>query len=240
MPALLGAQQADRIVRDGDRLFLERNVRGALAQYEQALAIEPSRYDALWRAAGTSTELGEFHPDATERAALFTRARGYAERAVQVSATGAEGHFQLARAVGRIALSVGARERVRLATLVRTHALAALARDSTHDGAMHVLGMWHAEIMRLNGLERAFARTFLGGKVLGEASWADAVRLLEKAVARAPERIVHRLDLGQIYGDLKRREDARVQFEWIARAPITDYNDPSYKRLAADALRGIK
>ena len=239
-PALIGAQSAAQLVSQGDSLFLAGNATAALTRFERAAAIDSSDYSALWRAAGTATELAEFHPDASERSALYARARRYAERAVHVNPVGAEGHFQLARAAGRAAQAAGARERVRSATVVRTHALEALARDSLHDGAMHVLGMWHAEIMRLSGLERTFAKAFLGGKVMGEANWDSAVRHLERSVARAPNRIVHRLDLGLVYLDRKRRADARSQFEWIAQAPVTDYNDASYKRAAADALRGIK
>lgn len=239
-PALVAAQSPDSLVHEGDHLFAARNASAALVTYDRALSIDSVHYRALTRAASVATEFGEFQTDATQRTAFYARARAYAERAVRANPTGAEGHFQLARAVGRAAQSVGVRERVRFATLVRAHTADALARDSLHDGALHVLGMWHAEIMRLNGLERMFAKAFLGGKVMGEASWDLAVSYLERAVARAPSRIVHRLDLGLVYLDRKRRDDARAQFEWIAQAPVTDYNDASYKRLAADALRGIK
>jgi tetratricopeptide (TPR) repeat protein len=239
-PALIAAQSPDSLVAGGDQRFASRDGVAALAAYDRALALDSNHYRALWHAAGVATEVGEFLPDAAQRTALYARARAYAERAVRANPDGAEGHFQLARAVGRTAQAAGVRERVRLATLVRTHAAEALARDSLHDGAMHVLGMWHAEIMRLSGLQRTFAKAFLGGKVMGEASWDAAVSCLERAAAWAPNRIVHRLDLGMVYLDRQRRDDARAQFEWIAQAPVTDYNDASYKRLAADALRGIK
>ena len=239
-PVLIAAQSPDSLVVEGNQFFVARNAVAALAAYDRALAMDSAHYRALTRAASVATEFGEFQSDATQQKALYARARAYAERAVRANPAGAEGHFQLARAVGRAAQSVGVRERVRLATLVHTHAIDALARDSLHDGAMHVLGMWHAEIMRLSGFERVIAKAFLGGKVMGEASWDMAVSYLERSVARAPSRIVHRLDLGMVYLDRKRRDDARTQFEWIAQAPVTDYNDASYKRLAADALRGIK
>jgi hypothetical protein len=236
----LAAQPADARLAEADRLVAERNVAAALARYESIIADQPAHYDALCRASAAATDLGEFHTDAKERTALYQRARDYAERAIEANPAGAEGHFALSRAVGRVALSAGVRERVRLATAVREHALHTLARDSTHDGALHILGVWNAEVMRLNGFQRTMARAFLGGKVLAEANWADAVRYLERSVALAPHRIVHHLDLGRVYLDVKRRDDAREQFELVARAPIAEYNDGNYKRLAADALRGIK
>jgi hypothetical protein len=100
--------------------------------------------------------------------------------------------------------------------------------------------VWNAEIRRLNGFERMMAKTFLGGETLGEASWDNAVKYLVQSVAAAPARIVHHLDLGKVYVDLGKKDLARAEFEWVAKAPISDYNDANYKRLAADALRGLR
>lgn len=51
------------------------------------------------------------------------------------------------------------------------------------DGALRVLGVSDAEIMRLNGMLRFAARQFLGGKRFDPASWGKAQRFLELAVA---------------------------------------------------------
>lgn len=239
LPLGRGAQATDARMADGDRAYAARNAVEALAKYEAVLADRPGDYDALCKAARTATDLGEFAPAADQRA-LFARAHTYGERAVRANASHAEGHFELARAVGRLALSVGIRERVRLAVAVRTHALDALTYDAGHAGALDVLGMWNAEVLRLSAFERVFAKTFLGGKIMGEAKWDTAVHSLERAVAYEPGRIVHHLDLGGVYRDVGRKDQARAQYEWIGRAPIVEFNDANYKQQAADALRGIK
>ena len=84
------------------------------------------------------------------------------------------------------------RERVKYAADIRTAAMDAIRLDPGHAGALHVLGIWNAEIMRLNGMARFVARNFLGGKVFEQASWAEARRNLELAVANDPGRITHR------------------------------------------------
>jgi thioredoxin-like negative regulator of GroEL len=196
---------------------------------------------AGWVAAsGAAVDRGEGAPDRAARTAAYAEARRLAERAVAAAPEDAEAHFALARALGRAALDVGARERVRLGAGVREHALAALARDSTHAGAWHVLGMWHAEVQRLNPVARAFAKAFLGGAVLAQASWAEAARCLERAVAAEPDRIVHRLDLGLIYRDMDRAGPAREQLAWVVRATPRDPNDDNYKRQAQAALEGMR
>jgi tetratricopeptide (TPR) repeat protein len=240
LPRLVAAQGPDARVVEGDRLYDAREPARALAAYESAIAAEPGAYEPLWKAARSATDLGEFEPVDHTREAYFTRARDYAQRAVKANTGDAEGYFQLARAVGRVALSSGPKERVRLAGEVRAYTLDALSRKADHPGALHVLGVWNAEIMRLNMFERVMAKTFLGGKVLGEASWNAATQNLERSVAVEPERIVHRLDLGRVYKDTGKKDLARAAFEWIARAPVRDYNDPNYKRLASEELRRIK
>jgi hypothetical protein len=102
------------------------------------------------------------------------------------------------------------------------------------------MGLWNAEVMRLSGFERMIAKNFLGGQIFSEASWDAAQKYLESAVAVDSLRITHRLDLGMVYADRHQKQRAIEQFEWIARAPSTDFNDPHYKALAARKLAEIR
>lgn len=242
MALLLGAagaasaQSAAEHVALGDKDRDARNPTAALRHYEAALAIDSTNYDALRNAAYECVELGEFDTDAEHRGALYRSAEQYARRAVAANPRDADGHFQLAQALGRNALTMGVRDKIRLASEIRSEALAALAIDPKHSGALHVMGVWNAEIMRLNGFSRAIARRFLGASIFDAANWNDAQRYLEGAVAADSTRIVHRLDLAEVYADRGQRAKAIEQYEWIARAPVTDYNDPSYK---TDAMRRL-
>jgi tetratricopeptide (TPR) repeat protein len=135
---------------------------------------------------------------------------------------------------------MGARDRVKFAREVRDQALEALKLDPKHSGALHVMGVWNAEVMRLNGFSRMIAKNFLGGQIFGEANWDNAQSYLEQAVALDPNRIAHRLDLAAVYADRNERAKAVEQYEWIARAPSTDFNDPNYKADAARRLRDLR
>jgi tetratricopeptide (TPR) repeat protein len=234
-----GQSAADHVAL-GDRDRAALNVASALKEFEAALALEPAKYDALVKASQAAVDLGEFNTNAEQRAALFRSAEQYARRALAANPNDADGHFELALALGRSALTQGPRDRIKFAREVREQALAALAIDPKHSGALHVMGVWNAEVMRLNGLTRMIAKNFLGGQIFSEASWDRAQKYLEDAVAVDPNRITHRLDLGAVYADRHQRQHAVEQFEWIARAPVSDFNDPHYKEQAASKLADIR
>lgn len=224
----------------GDRERAARQPAAALAHYEAALALAPNNYGALYRTSSVLIDLAEFDPDRDARKAAFGRASTLARQATKIAPDSAAGFFELARALGREALTVSARERTGYAVEIRETALRTLAIDSLHAGAMHVLGRWNAEIMGLNGFTRMIAKRFLGGKVFEEASWENAVRWLEQATTLQPNRTVHLLALGEIYRDTGQREKAKRALEAAIRAPLRDANDPQYKQAAQadlDAMR---
>ncbi|MGH7668090.1 MAG: hypothetical protein ACRENQ_01250 [Gemmatimonadaceae bacterium] len=237
------AQTVADAIALGDSAAAALDAPGALAHYQAAIQLDSVNAEALWKAARETVDLGEaagfaHHNDV--RDSLYKIGEQYATRAVQANPKIAVTHFTLAKALGRAALSVGSRERVTYAKRVREQALEALKLDSLDDGAWHVMGVWNAEIMRLNTFTRFFAKTLLGGGVLGEASWNNAERDLEHAVALQPTRIVHHLDLGQVYADVGDKAKARAQYELALSLPATEYNDTNYKHEAEQALARLK
>jgi tetratricopeptide (TPR) repeat protein len=234
-----GAQTSAEQVALADAVYKERRAKDALDHLLKAIAADASNYEALWKASRSEVDLAEVAPKGTVMDALLAAAQRHAEAAIQLQPSDAEGHFALARVLGRRALSVGSKERLRFSRIIRAEALAALNAHSTHAGALHVLGMWHAEVMRVDGLSRVFARTFMGADIFRLASWDEAQRLLEAAVEHDPNRIVHRLDLAGIYEDRDDKKRALELYTWIADAPLVDPNDDLYKRQAAERLRRL-
>jgi tetratricopeptide (TPR) repeat protein len=235
---LARAQTPAEHVAAGDRERAALRPQEALAHFEAAIGTDSSNYEALWKASREYVDLGEGERDEGRRNEFFARAERLARKAIAVRPDDAEGHFHLARALGRRALTLGPRDRIKYAKEVRAHALEALKYDSLHPGALHVLGMWNAEVMRLNGFTRMIAKNFLGGQVFGSANWGNARRYLERSVAVEPNRIVHHLDLAKIYDDTGDHAKAREQYQLVLSLPAAEYNDARYKREAERALGG--
>jgi tetratricopeptide (TPR) repeat protein len=224
----------------GDKEHAAMNAPVALRHYEAALKVDSMDYDALVRAAREAVDVGLFNPKEDERTDLYRRAEQYARRAVTAKPNEAESHFELARAIGRNAQTMGTRDKVKFAGVVHDEVTTALKLDPKHPGALHVLGEWNAEVMRLNGIARFMAKNLLGGKTFGEASWDNAVKYMEAAVANQPNLISHHLDLAEIYSDRDMKDKAREELDWIAKAPVTELNDKKYKEMAAEMKGKLK
>ena len=231
----LAAQSAADHVALGVAAMQVHDLHTALAHYEAALALDSTAYEANWRAALALLDEGEQIPDSVkspERDSLYARAENLARRAVAADSNRAEGHFALAAAVGRASLTMGRKERIRRARIIRDEARRTLEIDPRHDGAYHILGRWNAEIMRLSGLSRFFAKNLLGAGIFKEASWEEAVSDMERAVALDPGRLYHRLELAEIYVDRKRYDDTRSELAQLSALPDREIMDSVYRRQA--------
>ena len=147
----------------------QRNPEGAARHFEAALAIDSLSYEASWRLSLALIDIGKQTPDDVKskpRDSLYALAEIYARRAVDVALLEPDGHYALSASIGRASLTKSNRERVARAPEIRVEALKTLELDPEHDKAHHVIGLWHAEIKRLSGMQRWFAKNLFGGNFL--------------------------------------------------------------------------
>lgn len=186
---------------------------GALALVTEGQAVAHNRKDAV-------------------RDSLFRRAERWARRAAALRPADADVQFALAMAIGNAALSKAAQERVTSADEIWQAATSAVTLDPAHDGAWHVLGRWHAEMLRVSAFERFFAKQLLGAAVFDRANWPAAFEALERAVSLDSTRITHRLELAAAYVHRKRWVEARRELDAVRLLPLREANDTLYRRQA--------
>ena len=240
----LAAQTVAQHIAEGDSVSL-MHPDVQLHHYQAALAIDSLSYEANWRAARAIADVAkqiQSNADSLKqrRDSLYGVGRVYAERAVRADSTKPEGHYVLSMVLGRLSRTKGSKERVRYAKIIYDEATKAVQIDSTYHLAHHVLGAWNAEVKRLSGFQRFFAKMLFGGGFMDKANWNDAVSHLETAVRLAPDHIYHRLELAEVYMDLGRYSKAREQLQAIAALPPVDVLDPQYKADAAAYMNDIK
>ena len=227
-PALSAQSAADHVAL-GVAANDAHDPRTALLHFQAARDLDSMNYEANWRGAMTLLTLAEqlgTRSKNPERDSLYALAERYARLAVARDPAGADGHFAVAASVGQAALTMGKKERIRRAKVVRSEALRTLALSPGHDGAYHILG-------------RFFAKSFLGAGIFKEASWSKAIYNMEKAVELDPGRIYHHLELAEIYADRKRYKDAETQLHLVDSLPLREIMDSVYKRDAAALQRRL-
>lgn len=208
--------------------------RRALELLLEAERARPDDAFILRRIARQYSDLTVELPDAEKRKESVERALDYSQRAVALDPANPEGVLSLAVCYGKLALYGSTREKVELSRLVRLKAERALALDSSYSWAHHLLGRWHYEVSELGSMARFVVRLIYGG--LPDASTADAIRHLERAVQLAPDQLQHRLELGFAYLAHGETDKARQAFEAGLAMPSREKHDEPAKQRAREAL----
>ena len=212
----------------GDSLYDLHDYGGSISYYREACTLDSNRFESFWKLGRSLNLLGETTPEDSQLA-IYEEARDVEKRALKLNETDADAYFQLARALGKIALFKGIFKSASLAKQVRREARRALELDSLHDGAWHILGRWHREV----GKKHTILRLPMG---LGAANKKDALSFMKKAVALNPEYINHRLEMGITYLRCKDKDAARMEFEKALELPSQRPLDEKYKSEAKKYL----
>ena len=225
----------------GDSAHAGLDPAAALEHYRTAHLASPQEYEAIWKFARSQVDVAkQLVGDSYEetRDSLYGVAVAMAQGAVD--SLDAEGHAILAAAIGRLSRTKSGKERVRFGQEIYDEAAIAIALNPDHDGALHVIGAWHAEVKRLSGITRFLAKTFMGGGFMDKASRDSAVVHLTRAVEIKPEYLFHHLELAEVLIDLERYSDAREQLQMVLDLPVTDVADPVHKETATGLLEEIR
>ncbi|NIP60824.1 MAG: hypothetical protein GWM92_20460, partial [Gemmatimonadetes bacterium] len=208
-----------------------------IARLERLLARDPEAYDVLWRAAWFSLAAGLLEETTAAQNRWFRRGAAYARRARTVRPRGTEGRYWLVANLGLHAVQAGsAREMAELGEEVYRESRRLLGERPRHGGAHNVLGRTHFEVMSLSAFSRLLGRLFLGGNLLGQASWEKARFHLERAVQLDPRLVYFRLDLARLHQARGRSRLARRHACRALALPALHPPDPKLKRAARRLL----
>jgi len=166
-----------------------------------------------------------------------TEALAYAERSVALDPKNAVSVLSLAVCHGTLAVYSDTRTKIRYSRLMKEEAERALALDPNYAWAHHFLGRWNYEIASLGGTTKFFVRIIYGG--LPDASTAQAVAYLQRAVALEPNALSHHIDLGFAYLADGQKGKARACFEHGLLMPSVEKHDEIDKTRARAALKTL-
>jgi len=214
-----GALVSDPILlrEAGDAAFARIDYEEARKAYESALGEFPSDAELLWRLARVYVCMGEVAEE-PRRGELFRKAEQYARACVSSSPGQAEGHTWLAGSLGYIAYYSSTGRQVALVREILEETNRALALDPGSDAAYSIRGSTYRALGKVGWVERQFAALFLGS--LPDGGFEEGEEALKKAIAIAPGIMRHWYELGVLYIDWGKKEEARAALTEAQKLPV--------------------
>lgn len=237
LAALPAARADDAMLREALAAEAQLDSRRALELFLQIQPQRPNDAVVAQKIAQQYSDLIVELRDVEEKKRYARLALEWSERAVQLDPKNAVAVLSLAVCHGKLGTYSDTRTKVKYSRLVREEAERALALDPNYAWAHHVLGRWHREVANLGATARFFVKLFYGG--LPDASVAEAVKHLERAVALQPDDLNHVLELGFAYAAAGDTDKARALWErGLAMASRGKHDEPAKQR-AREALASL-
>jgi tetratricopeptide (TPR) repeat protein len=205
------------LLQRGDQFFMKQEYYTAIAAYEEHLQQNPDDPEALWRIARAYISIGDVAPR-DEREPFSRKAEVFASRAVRSDSLNSNAHTWRAVALGYIALYEGSRTKVRLCNEIKNELDLAIRLDPKNDVAYSIYGTFYRTLGKVTWYERSLANLLLGG--LPDGGFEEAEAALKKAIALAPNLIRHQFELGMVYIEMDRPDDARRIFTGALKLPV--------------------
>lgn len=190
--------RADSLVLRARALLARYQEADALDACKQAIQLNPTHYEALWRASELSSRVGVRFTDENRQEHYFQDARAYAARALDVHTSFAPANYAMALAITRLGALGTLRQRLSSRLESRPFLEAALAADPHYADAWQLMGHWQFKVANYSIFER-FASRLLVGSVPRGATNARAVAALRRAIEYQPQRVELYYDLGRMY-----------------------------------------
>lgn len=201
----------------GDAQFIKQEYFSAIASYEEHLKHNTEDAEALWRIARALISIGDVAPK-QDREQHFRNAEQYATRAVKSDSMNSDAHTWRAVTLGYIALFEGSKTKVRLCNEIKHELDAAIRLNPKNDVAYSIYGTFYRTLGKVTWYERTLANLLLGG--LPDGGYSEAERALKKAIELSPTLIRHHFELGMVYLETERTEEARKVFTEALKLPV--------------------
>ena len=231
------SQTVDDFVKKGEVYDLKFEANEALKYYMAAHKLDPKNPTVLCRIARQYRHLMADASEDAEKVRLGKIALDSAHNAATIAPDLAEAQLSVAITYGKLLPYLGKKEQVQASPRIKTAVDRSLALDPSNDLAWHILGRWHRTLAEIGGVKRAFAGAIYGS--LPKGSSAEAEKCLSKAIALNPNRLMHYIELGRVYAQMGKKDDARRMINKGLVMPNTDKDDPDMKQKGRETLAGL-
>ena len=232
--AAFAADSADDLI-DKAKVFEKKfQANDALLLYLSAEKVEPKNPDLLVRIARQYRYLMTDASDTQEKLRLGHIALEYSERAAACGPKDCDAQLAPAITLGKMLPYMPTKEQVSASPKIKESVDKALAIDPHSDTAWHILGRWNRVLAEISSTKRFLANLIYGQ--LPKGSIDEAEQDMKKAIAINPHRLMHYIELGRIYAQMGKTEEARDLINKGLGMRDAEKDDPETKERGRETL----
>ena len=230
-------QNAAALIEKGGRFDEQLKEKEALQCYLPANRLEPDNVDLLVRIARQYRHLMSDTTSKKEKLRLGNISLQYAQRAAALAPNDAEAQLSPAISYGKMLPYMTSKDQVAASPLIKAAVDRTLQLDPRNDTAWHILGRWNRVLANVNVVKRLLAKAVYGD--LPVTTNEEAEKCLRKAIAINPNRLIHYIELGRIYAEMGRKEEARANILKGLSMPDKEKDDPEMKEIGRETLKKL-
>jgi tetratricopeptide (TPR) repeat protein len=235
--SVCAAESAEDLLEKGKVFEQKFEAKEALPLYLAAEKLEPQNCHILVRIARQYRYLMTDASAKDEKLRLGHLALDYSTRAAAAGPRDCDAQLATAITLGKMLPYLPAKEQVAASPKIKESADRAIELDPHNDTAWHILGRWNRVLADTNTLKRALANVLYGG--LPKGSNEEAERDMKKALELNPNRLMHYIELGRIYAQMGKKDDAREFITKGLAMPDTEKDDPETKQRGRETLQKL-
>jgi tetratricopeptide (TPR) repeat protein len=231
------AEDADALIQKGDQFDKQLQPKEALEDYLPANKLEPNNVSLLVRIARQYRHMMSDTSSKKEKLRLGYISLEFATRAATLAPNNAEAQLSPAISYGKMLPFMASKDQVTASPKIKASVDRALQLDPSNDNAWHILGRWNRVLANVNTVKRVLAKALYGE--LPVTTNEAAEKCLLKAIEINPNRCIHYIELGRIYAQMGRKEDARKCIEKGLAMPNKEKDDPEMKQIGKETLQKL-
>jgi tetratricopeptide (TPR) repeat protein len=231
------AESAEHLVEEGRVYEGKFQAKEALPFYLAAEKLEPKNPHILVLIARQYRYLMTDAAAKNEKLRLGHLAFDYSVRAAAAGPQDCDAQLATAITLGKMLPYLPIKEQIAACPKIKESVDKALQLDPSNDTAWHVLARWNRVLADVNMVKRALAGMLYGG--LPKGSNEEAERAMKKAIELNPNRLMHYIELGRIYAQMGRKEDARQFINKGLSMPDAEKDDPETKQRGRETLQKL-
>lgn len=228
------AEPAEDLVEKGKTLEKKYQAKDALPLYLAAEKLEPQNPQILVRIARQYRYLMADASSTDQKLQFGHKALDYSQRAAACGPHDCDAQLAPAITLGKMLPYLPTKEQVAASPKIKASVDRALQIDPNNDTAWHVLGRWNRVLADVNLVKRTLAGLIYGS--LPKGSNEEAERDMKKAIELNPNRLMHYIELGRVYAQMGRKDDARKFINKGLAMPDAEKDDEETKQRGRETL----